>query len=121
MSEKDKEEFKENWYSSFPIELDELMNYIEPVINFRKIIDGQSTYIAEHLRRCTVEDFESRGYKFKNEIDKKFVTYRFCPPMELMEYLMLKNDYSNSDLRMSFSLELYLCDREKRSTCKSNK
>ena len=50
------------FYSSFPIDVKKLNTYVVPIINFRRILDGKTSYIAEPMRRCTVKDFEDRGY-----------------------------------------------------------
>ena len=34
------------WYSSIPVDMDKLINYIQPVINYRQIVGGNTTYIT---------------------------------------------------------------------------
>lgn len=34
------------WYSSIPIDMDKLLQYIEHVINYRETIDGETRYIS---------------------------------------------------------------------------
>ena len=70
------------WYSSFPIDMEKLETFIEPTIKFRQIIEGVVSYIDEPLRRCTAEDFESRGYVFGHDYDRRKAAYRFCPNWE---------------------------------------
>lgn len=57
--------------SPFPILMEKLFEYVVPVISFRSRINGESKFITEPMRRCTVSDFESRGYVFKSDIDKE--------------------------------------------------
>ena len=114
----DKENAYDNgWYSSFPLDLAKLMNYIEPVINFRMIVDGETSYIAQPLKLCSVEDFENKGHRFSSNKMREDASHRLCPDMEKMSYLRAKNGYTNSDNRMSFSLEIYKCSH---SNCKSD-
>lgn len=109
MSDEDLETFGDDsgFYSPFPISLEKLQTYIVPMINFRQILNGQTSYILEPMRRCTPEDFEKRGYVWKSEKDKKIAGYRFCPNFERMESLKVKNGYTNSKERYSYSVEIH--------------
>lgn len=109
--------YENGWYSSFPIDIEKLMQYIEPVVNYRIIEDGETYYISEPLKLCTVEDFERKGFEFGSEKIKNDATNRLCPNYEKMEYLKAKNGYINSSDRLSFSLEIYKCSH---SNCKSD-
>lgn len=84
------------WYSAFPMDMDKISTFIEPTINFRQIVDGATSYISEPMRRCRAEDFESRGYVFKTEKDRLLATYRLCPNWERLDFLKVKNDYTNT-------------------------
>jgi hypothetical protein len=121
MSESDDADtYKQGWYSPFPVDVDLFLKYVEPVITFRRIIDRETSYIMTRLRRCTADDFESRGYVFKSDDDRKKATFRLCPPFEKLDFLKIKNEYLNKESRMSFSIEFHLCDPEYRSDCKPN-
>ena len=48
---------------------------------------------------------------------KEDASHRLCPDMDKMKYLKAKNGYTNSNQRMSFSLEIYKCSH---SNCKSD-
>jgi hypothetical protein len=109
--------YYEGWYTAFPIESSALFDYIVPTIVFREIKKGITSFKTYPMRRCRVEDFESKGYFFKSETDKELATYRFCPDIENIEYLSLMNAYSNNFERMSFSMEFHTCLRTLGSSC----
>ena len=69
MSDRDFDEEK-GFYSSFPMDLQKLKSFVVPVLNVRAIVEGKTSYIVEPLRRCTEEDFTSRGHIFKTEEDR---------------------------------------------------
>ena len=105
------------WYSAFPMDFEKLSTFIVPTINFRQIKDGATTYIEEPLRRCTAEDFESRGFVFKTEKEKKLATYRLCPNWERLSFLKVKNDYTNTNERYSFAVEIHVCNPDHNPKC----
>ena len=81
---------------AFPISMEKLKSFIEPVIKFRQRTAGETSYMTVPLRNCMEEDFESRGYTFEDDLAREKMKQRLCPNMEEMgEYLKLKNGYTN--------------------------
>jgi hypothetical protein len=73
--------------------------------------------VIRGLRKCTENDFTSRG--FKGDLAK--VTLYFCPDMDIVSSrYILKNGYSSPGERTSFSIEYQKCDSTRRNDCKPN-
>ena len=100
-----------SFYNSFPIDSEKLATFVVPTINFRQIIDGVTSYISEPMVRCSAKDFEDRGYVFKSENDRIKATFRFCPNWDKLEFLKVKNSYTDNKERYSFSIEIHQCNR----------
>ena len=107
------------FYATFPIDTEKLFTYVVPVINFRQIIDGKTTYIREPMRRCTAKDFEDRGYQFTSEDEKVFAGFKICPNWEKLDFLKVKNSYNNKMERYSYSVEIHQCNPKSSSNCQT--
>ena len=97
--------------------MEKLSTFVEPVIKFRTNIEGETSYINEPMRRCTPEDFESRGVVFLHEEERVKHSYRLCPNWERLEFLSAKNSYTNTEERLSFSIEINLCNPDHSDKC----
>ena len=58
------EQYADGWYKPFPIDLKKLQRFIEVEITFRQNLNGVTRYISQPMRRCTSQDFLSKGYTF---------------------------------------------------------
>ena len=75
------------------------------------IFKGVSHYIKTSFRRCTVEDFKSRNMAHLSEKELSVYTKRFCPATEILgDNYFIKNGYTNSTERVSFSVEVVRCN-----------
>ncbi len=73
--------------------------------------------MIRRLRKCTENDFTSRGYS--RDLTK--VTLYFCPDMDIVSSkFTLKNGYSSQGERTSFSIEYQKCDSTRRNDCKTD-
>ena len=110
---------EDGMYKVFPMDVEKLQNFVEPVIKFHRRIESVSSYIVEPMRRCTPEDFERRGHVFIHEQERVAHSYRLCPNWERLDFLSAKNGYSNTEERLSFSLEINLCNKNHNPNCAS--
>jgi hypothetical protein len=72
------------------------------VINIREILPNMpETNVIRRLRRCTENDFISRGYSR----DLTNVNLYFCPDMDIVSSrFILNNGYSSHGHRISFAI-----------------
>ena len=101
------------------MDMEKLQTFVEPVIKFSRRIEGVTSYIVEPMRRCTPEDFERRGAVFVHEEERVAHSYRLCPNWERLDFLSAKNGYSNTEERLSFSLEINLCNSNHNPNCQT--
>ena len=81
----------------------------------RKRIVDENIYYNYPFRRCTIEDFKKRGLKAHEKLLNQY-TKRFCPELGSgNDEYQVKNLYDNENERVSFSVEIYRCDRSKHS------
>ena len=71
------------------------------------------------MRQCTVKDFKSRNFDFKNEFHDH-IEQRLCPDIEKDDFYQVQGAYSNQTLRNSFSVEILKCSDQISTTCKSD-
>ena len=83
--------------------------------------DGKNTYyVKTPFRRCTVEDYTSRGVA-RDAPEMNSYVKRFCPDIDKIEdYLQIKNGYNNKDERISFSVEIVKCNDTPSVTCRND-
>ena len=72
--------------------------------NLRHVLNGKSKYYKIPYKRCTKEDFISSGITVP-------IGAFLCPNItkEYKDLFTIMNDYSNTDLRKSFSIDVFTC------------
>ena len=92
------------------VDLNKLSKYVRFSLNVRTLIQGEkSTIFKGSLRKCRIDDFESRSYKV-DEITKQSIHLRLCPDMEqLSDIMRVKNKYDNKQDRVSFEIMVSRC------------
>ena len=85
--------------------------------------DGIKTYYKLPFRKCSVKDFEKRGYLIDPDETKAYEK-RLCPDVAFGKDIVYKimNGYSNRKKRINFSIDIFKC-KEKEffgNTCKND-
>ena len=107
-------------YSNLYIEWEELSKYISVQIRMYQRSEKGSKVVRNVMRPCTYEDFESRGAKM-TQVFRDTVGQRLCPDIEKDDkFYQVRNAYSNSTLRNSFSVEIMKCSTSISETCKDD-
>ena len=97
-----------------------MKNYVEVVLVSRVRSPDGSVFAIKEFRNCRVEDFEQNGIQV-DERFKSLLVYRLCPDVdEAYNYYRVMNSYSNTTHRESFSVELWKCNSNINTNCKSD-
>jgi hypothetical protein len=84
--------------------------------------EGYDYFINIPFRHCKADDFKKRGLIGTQETLLKYEKTHFCPEFDkYKDFIKVKNLYNNAKERVSFSVEIYQCNPNKRSCEKEDK
>ena len=102
-------------HGDYRLDFSLLNRYILPRLKIKTIAEGQTTFITSSFRQCQIEDFTRVGYKPHQDDHASYLS-RICPEFDtiaqksIAEHFIIKNGYVNNVDRISFSVEIDLCN-----------